>query len=243
VGYPIAGVEIAIAEDHEILIKAPYVMAGYYRDPDATRAVLDADGWLHTGDLGEFTADGALKITGCKKDLFKLSTGKYVTPLPLEEQLKQSTLVQQAVVVGAQRKFCAMLIFPNVHKLQSFAKSWGVDLALEDLLRYPKVLEHYQTLIDTANRSLPPWSTVKRFQLINQDLNVENGLLTPTLKLNRSRLNEVFATEIAALYTDAEGAVKSGMKVISPQRHPEREGDVMTDGATLVSYPDISVST
>ena len=110
--------EIAIALDGEILVKAPYVMQGYYQNPDATKAAIDENGWLHTGDLGEFTPEGFLTITGSKKDLFKLSTGKYVTPQPLEEQIKQSPLVPQAVVVGMQKKFCGMLIFPDLDQLR-----------------------------------------------------------------------------------------------------------------------------
>ncbi len=216
VGLPIAGVEIAIALDGEILVKAPYVMQGYYKNPDATKAVMDEQGWLHTGDLGEFNPEGFLTITGSKKDLFKLSTGKYVTPQPLEEQIKRSPLVAQAVVVGMQKKFCGMLIFPDLNKLREHAKTLGWQESDSELLEQPEIIALYQTLVDRANEQLPIWSKVKQFGLVNARLTVGNGLLQPKLKvtdysavkrrsllsplINRAKVNQIFATEINALY-------------------------------------------
>ena len=200
VGLPIPGVEIAIAPDQEILVKAPYVMQGYYHDPDATKAVIDKDGWLHTGDLGEFTPEGFLTITGSKKELFKLSTGKYVTPQPLEAGVKRSPLVAQAVVVGRQQKFCGMLIFPNLEGLKEQAPAMGLHLPTPELLQQPEIIALYQTLVDEANEKLPLWSKVKQFQLVDAELTVANGLLQQNLKVNRAKVSERFATEINALY-------------------------------------------
>ena len=200
VGLPIPGVEIAIANDREILVKAPYVMQGYYKNPKATQAAIDREGWLHTGDLGEFTPEGFLTITGSKKDIFKLSTGKYVTPQPLENRVKRSPLVTQAVVVGVQKKFCGMLIFPDPNNLLAQSKTWGWYLLIDDLLKQPEIVALYQTLVDEANEQLPRWSQVKRFQLVHADLSVANGLLHQNLKVNRAKVNEIFATEIDALY-------------------------------------------
>ncbi len=200
VGLPIAGVEIAIAPDREILVKAPYVMQGYYKNPDATKAVIDEQGWLHTGDLGEFTPEGFLTITGSKKDLFKLSTGKYVTPQPLEEQVKRSALVAQAVVVGIQKKFCGMLIFPDLDQLREHAQTLGWQEPNTELLQQSEIIDLYQTLVDQANEQLPIWSKVKRFQLLNARFTIDNGLLQKKLKVNRAKVNEIFATEINALY-------------------------------------------
>ncbi|MCX7596671.1 MAG: AMP-binding protein, partial [Fischerella sp.] len=202
VGVPMAGVEVAIADDGEILTRSPYITQGYYKNPEATQKLIDADGWLHTGDLGEITADGLLKITGLKKSRFKLSTGKYVTPEPLESKLEQSPLVEKAVAVGVGRKFCAMLIFPNLDNLRSHALSAGLDLPTETLLKHPCIIAMYQALIDEANCHLPHWSTVKRFRLINAILTVENGMLTPTQQVDRAKVAEVFAEEIAAIYED-----------------------------------------
>ena len=204
VGLPIAGVEIAIAQDREILIKAPYVMQGYYKNPEATQAVIDEEGWLHTGDLGEFTSEGFLKITGSKKDLFKLSTGKYVTPEPLESHVKKSPLVKQAVAVGLQRKFCGMLIFPDLDKLYDYAFGMGWHLTTADLLKQPEIIALYQDLIDDANKQLPTWSKVKRFQLVDGNLTVANGLLDSSLKVKRANIDRVFAAEIDAFYGETE---------------------------------------
>jgi long-chain acyl-CoA synthetase len=202
VGVPLAGVEIAIADDGEILVRGPYITQGYYKNPDATQKLIDADGWLHTGDLGEFTADGFLKITGLKKSPFKLSTGKYVTPQPLESKLEKSPLVAKAIAVGSERKFCAMLIFPNLDNLRSSAQAMGIDLPTEELLKHPCIIALYQALVDEANCHLPDWSTVKRFQLIDAALTVENGMCSATGQLRRAKVTEVFAKEIDAIYGD-----------------------------------------
>lgn len=200
VGLPIAGVKIAIAPDGEILVKAPYVMQGYYKNPTATKAVLDENGWLHTGDLGNLDSEGFLTITGSKKDLFKLSTGKYVTPQPLEERVKQSSLVQHAVVVGMQKKFCGMLIFPDLERLQERAKTLNLALSLKELLQQPEIIALYQTIIDEANELLPIWSKVKGFRLIDPNSAMARELLQSKGKINRSQVHEILATEIEALY-------------------------------------------
>lgn len=221
VGVPIAGVEIAIeqssryaiADDGEILIRGPCVMAGYYNNPEATQQVLDADGWFHTGDLGEFTDDGFLKITGLKKSLFKLSTGKYVTPVPLESKLEQSSLVAKAIAVGAERKFCTMLIFPNLDALHEKMRPMGLKLPTEELLKHPCVLSLYQALVDEANCHLPYWSGVKRFAIVNATLSVENGMLSPTGEVKRAKVVETFAKEIDALYVEEKTQRKSDAEV------------------------------
>ncbi|MDJ0706758.1 MAG: AMP-binding protein [Leptolyngbyaceae cyanobacterium MO_188.B28] len=202
VGAPIAGVEMAIAEDGEILIRSPYVMHGYYKNPEATRQALDPAGWLHTGDIGEFTADGLLKITGCKKSIFKLSTGKYVTPQLLERHLRRSPLIKGAIAVGANRKFCAMLIFPNLNQLQAQANAMGLNSPPETLLTQPKIIALYQTLVDNANKQLPSWSTAKRFQLIIPTADLEQQLLNSTLAERRAKARKLFAAEIDALYVE-----------------------------------------
>ena len=206
VGLPIPGAEIAIAADREILVKAPYVMQGYYHNTEATKAAIDENGWLHTGDLGEFTPEGFLTITGSKKDLFKLSTGKYVTPQPLEDCVRRSPLVTQAVVVGMQKKFCGMLIFPDLASLKEQAQALGWYLPTKDLLQQPEIVALYQALVDEANQQLPKWSNVKQFRLVNAELTVANGLLQQNLKVNRAKVNERFATEINTLYGEEKSS-------------------------------------
>ncbi|EKQ70474.1 AMP-forming long-chain acyl-CoA synthetase [Leptolyngbyaceae cyanobacterium JSC-12] len=199
VGLPIPGVKLAIAADGEVLVKSPYIMQGYYRDPDATKRTI-INGWLHTGDLGKLSPDGFLTLTGVKKNLFKLSTGKYVSPLPLEQELNQSPLVAQAVAVGANHKFCGMLIFPNLAALQAEIQPLEIDLSQAIWLQHPCIQALYQALIDTANCHLPYWSTVRKFKLINAEFTLENGLLNPDGTLNRVNILEIFAREIANLY-------------------------------------------
>lgn len=216
VGVPLAGVEVAIAPDGEVLMRSPYIMQGYYHDPGATRRAIDPEGWFHTGDLGEFTSDGYLKIAGYKKDLFKLSTGKYVTPRPLERQLRQSPLVVQAIVVGARQKYCSMLIVPNLDALRDRARTLELDLPTAELLVHPEVLALYRELVDAANQQLPHWSQVKRFQLIDPsvDLAIDPGAVTaspqhfPVLTIApRTTLRELLTPIIDALYAGAGTSV------------------------------------
>uniref|UniRef100_A0A832H3P0 Long-chain fatty acid--CoA ligase n=1 Tax=Oscillatoriales cyanobacterium SpSt-402 TaxID=2282168 RepID=A0A832H3P0_9CYAN len=209
VGVPIPGVELAIAADGEVLVKSPYVMQGYYRDPEATKQTI-TNGWLHTGDLGELSPDSFLTLTGVKKNLFKLSTGKYVSPLPLEQELNQSPLVAHAVAVGANHKFCGMLIFPNLEALQAEIQPLDIDVSQAIWLQHPCIQALYQSLIDTANCHLPYWSTVRKFKLMQTELTLESGLLNPDGTINRVQVLEVFASEIVFLYEHDADRGKEG---------------------------------
>ncbi|WP_022835175.1 AMP-dependent synthetase/ligase [Salisaeta longa] len=204
VGKPLPGVEVMIADDGEILTRGPHVMQGYYKAEDKTAAVMSGDDWFHTGDVGEFDANGNLKITDRKKDLFKLSTGKYVMPQPIENKLGSEPLVDKAVVVGNSRKFCAALIFPTEDQVRAYAKEMDLDSSqpFADLLEEPAMIEQFQQLVDNANEGMDHWSTVKRFALIPDELTIESGLLTPTLKVKRPQMRETYAEEIEALYAD-----------------------------------------
>lgn len=205
VGEPLPDVEVRIAEDGEILTRGPHVMQGYYRDEEKTAKVMEPGGWFHTGDVGEFTDDGFLRITDRKKDLFKLSTGKYVMPQPLENQLSAHPLIEQAVVIGSNRRFCAALIFPNEDALRTYAANHGLDpeTSIDALLARNRIRHVYQRLVDRANRGMDPWSTIKRFALVPARLTVDNGMLTPTMKVKRRVIDERFADEIDALYEEA----------------------------------------
>jgi long-chain acyl-CoA synthetase len=214
VGEPLPGVEVCLADDGEILTRGPHVMKGYYKAPDKTSAVMTDDGWFHTGDIGEFDEDGYLKITDRKKDLFKLSTGKYVMPQPIENRLGSEPLVDKAVVVGNSQKFCAALIFPSEDQVRSKAGILGLDEAqpFEDLLDEPEIIELFQSLVDKANEGMDHWSTVKRFALIPDELTIDSGLLTPTLKIKRPKIREAYADEIQALYEEEPSAQKRTKK-------------------------------
>ncbi len=205
VGPPISGVEVAIAEDGEILTRGPHVMQGYYKAPDKTAEVMDDEGWFHTGDIGEFTPDGFLKITDRKKALFKLSTGKYVIPQPIENELTESPLIEQAVVVGTGEKFCTALIFPNVEAVRIWAKTNGLDASASDeaLLKEQRVVGEFERLVDEANTGMDHWSQVKRFRLVPELMTVENGLLTPTMKVKRRAVHEAHDAGIRGMYSGA----------------------------------------
>ncbi len=202
VGQPIAGVEVAIAEDGEILSRGPHIMMGYYDAPDKTAEVRDDDGWFHTGDIGEFTDDGFLRITDRKKALFKLSTGKYVTPQPIENALMEDPLVEQAVVVGNSQKYASALLFPNMETLRNWAKSKDMDANMSDevLLADPVVQSKFDELVAEANKGTDHWCQIKRFRLISESMTVENKLLTPTMKVVRRKVNEVYGSYIEAMY-------------------------------------------
>ncbi|MEO1622451.1 MAG: AMP-binding protein, partial [Cyanobacteria bacterium J06632_3] len=204
VGVPMPGVELALAPDGEVMAKAPYVMQGYYRNAEATRKVLEENGWLHTGDRGHFSSEGLLTLTGNKKALFKLSIGEYVAPLPIEQALQQSPLVQRALVVGPGRKFCGLLIFPEITALNTYAQQTGMEISDAPLEEQPQVISLYQSLVDDVNASLPFWSTVKRFLLVNVARTTVNTEEQNSLAaLDREILCERFAHEIAALYQPA----------------------------------------
>ncbi|WP_103030520.1 AMP-dependent synthetase/ligase [Salinibacter altiplanensis] len=204
VGEPLPGVEVKIAEDGEILTRGPHVMQGYYKAPDETDAVMEEDGWLRTGDIGEFDADGFLKITDRKKALFKLSTGKYVMPQPMENRMGSDPLVDNAVVVGSDRKFCAALLFPAQDQVRALAdeRGLGAERDIEDLLIEPHIVDAYRSITQGANDGMEPWSTVKRLALIPDELTVESDLMTPTMKIRRPKVRTAYADEIEALYDD-----------------------------------------
>ncbi|WP_299406327.1 long-chain fatty acid--CoA ligase [Acaryochloris sp. IP29b_bin.148] len=217
VGVPIPGVEIAIAPDGEILAKSPYTMKGYYKNPVATQEAIEANGWFHTGDYGDITDEGFLTIIGQKKSLFKLSTGKYVAPEPIEHHLVQSPLVDWAMTVGNQHPYCGLLIFPNLQRVQKLARKLRLHLSLDVVLEHPQIVAEYQTLVDAASQKVPAWSTVKRFRLVPASLNVANGLLTPGRQIDREALCIAFAEEIEALYS----ATPTSVTVSQPRSQAE----------------------
>jgi long-chain acyl-CoA synthetase len=201
VGPPIPGAEVAIAEDGEILTRGPHVMKGYYKADDLTAEVVDADGWFHTGDIGEFTPEGYLRITDRKKALFKLSTGKYVIPQPIENALMEHALIEQAVVVGNNEKYATALLFPSADNLSHWAKGQGIAAdGIDALIQDPKVTAEFERLVAEANRGCDHWSQVKRFRLVPEPMTVDNGLLTPKMSVKRSDVSKRYATDIALIY-------------------------------------------
>ncbi|MDO9595909.1 MAG: AMP-dependent synthetase/ligase [Lutibacter sp.] len=189
VGKAIDKVEVKIAEDGEILIKGPNVMLGYYKDPEKTAEVMSG-GYFHTGDKGEIDADGFLKITGRKKEIFKTSGGKYIVPALLENQMKQSRFIEQILVLGEGQKMAAALIQPNFEFLREWAKRKN-EPVLEnnsDLIINPRIIKRIQKEIDKGNVNFGKWEMIKRFELTPEVWGIDNGLLTPTMKPKRDEI-------------------------------------------------------
>jgi len=209
VGQPLPGFEIRIAEDGEIEIRSETVFAGYYKDPESTAAVLTDDGWLKTGDIGELDADGFLRITDRKKDILVTAGGKNVAPQNLENDLKTSRYVSQALVVGDRRPYVAALVTLDQNEIGRWAAEHGIDADVAELSNDHRVRALVQRVVDDVNRDRSRFEQVKRFAILPRDFTMEDGEVTPTLKLRRRAVAEHFAGEIDDLYSEAhEGAIR-----------------------------------
>jgi long-chain acyl-CoA synthetase len=199
VGQPVPGVEVKIAEDGEILVKGRNVFLGYYKEEDATAECL-VDGWLHSGDLGEFDADGFLTITGRKKDIIITAGGKNIAPKNIEAALKNTDLINEAVVIGDRRKFLTALITLDEEAVDKFltGRVQNGDPAHE----HPEVKRVVESAVESVNSHLARVETIKKFTILPRNFTVETGELTPTLKVKRKVVNENFTDEIESMYRD-----------------------------------------
>ncbi|HVB58301.1 MAG TPA: long-chain fatty acid--CoA ligase [Candidatus Acidoferrales bacterium] len=205
VGRPIPHVEVRIAEDGEILVKGPCVMQGYYRKPDQTREVFTADGWLCTGDIGRLDEDGYLIITDRKKELLKTAGGKFVAPAPIENLLKASAFISNAMVVGDKRKFVSVLIVPNFAAIEAEARKAGREPPVpSQMVSDPWVRDLLSGEIERVTSSLAQYEKPKRFALLAQDFSYASGELTYTLKLKRRVIEQRYEDVIERLYADVE---------------------------------------
>jgi len=201
VGRMIDNVEVKIAEDGEILCKGPNVMLGYYKEPEKTKEVMTG-AYFHTGDIGEIDSDGFLRITDRKKEMFKTSGGKYVAPQLLENRFKQSRFIEQIMVVGEGEKMPAALIQPNFEFVKEWAKRHNIEVGSNDeLVKNEKVIARLQEEVDWANQEFAKWEKVKQFRLTPNVWSVEEGHLTPTMKLKRKPVKEMYLD----LYNDIYG--------------------------------------
>jgi long-chain acyl-CoA synthetase len=204
VGKPIENVKVRIAEDGEILVQGPCVMKGYYERPDDTKAVISADGWLSTGDIGRIDDQGFLYVTDRKKDLFKTAAGKFVAPQPIENLLKASPLISNAVLVGDARRFIAALIVPNFTNIEFAARAEGrAFTSHEEIAADPWVHALIEKEVTQMNSKLAQYETIKKFALLDHDFTFDGGQLTYTLKLKRRVIAERYAQMIEGLYADA----------------------------------------
>ncbi|WP_242929454.1 AMP-dependent synthetase/ligase [Pontibacter vulgaris] len=202
VGMPIDGVEVKISEeDGEILTRGPHVMKGYYNKPELTAEVIDKDGWFHTGDIGTLEKGKYLKITDRKKEMFKTSGGKYVAPQPIENKLKESVVIEQAMIIGSGQKYAAALIVPAFLGLQDWCQHKGIPYTSDaEMIKHPEVLEKYKREIEKTNQGLAQYETIKKFRLIPNMWTVESGELTPTLKVKRKAITENYKSVIDSMY-------------------------------------------
>ena len=206
VGKIMPNLEVRIAEDGEILVRGPSVFKGYWNRPEETKAAL-VDGWFKTGDIGNIDADGYLSVTDRKKDLIKTSGGKFIAPQPIENSLKLSPLVGIAAILGDRRKFAAVMISPNFTALEEWAQ--GNEIAFSsrgELVANPKVQSLYEGIIEGVNQNLARFEKLKRVIVVADEFTVDNGVLTPTLKLRRRVLEERYKKQIDELYAQADEA-------------------------------------
>ena len=202
VGPVLDGFEVKIAEDGEILCKGPGVMMGYYKAPDLTAEVIDSEGWFHTGDIGTFEDGKYLKITDRKKEMFKLSGGKYIAPQMIENKLKTSNLIEQAMVIGANQKFASALISPNFVLLHDWCAEHKIHFENnKDLIQIPEVVAKIQKEVNAINKTLGLHEEIKRFRLVCAEWSPATGDLSPTLKLRRSVIAEKYKHIIDEIYS------------------------------------------
>lgn len=203
VGKPFPGVEVRIAADGEILVRGPNVMKGYLNKPEETAQVIDKDGWFHTGDLGRFDDAGNLVITGRIKEIIVNSYGKNIAPVPVEQALAGSQYVEQAMVIGDRRPYLSALIVPSRLALEEYART--NRLASEDfdhLLKRPEIIALYKTEIEQSLSKFANYEQVRAFRLISEPFTVENGLLTPSLKMRRPKVQLAYRKDIDRMYEE-----------------------------------------
>jgi long-chain acyl-CoA synthetase len=201
VGPPIPGVEVRIAEDGEVLSRGPHIMHGYYNNPEATTSAIDAEGWFHTGDVGELDEDGFLKITDRKKDILVLANGKKVAPQPIEAKLKASPYIANAVLFGDKQPQVVALVVPEMDHLKSWAREQKIETEeLQELVGDARVKKLYRDEIERLTRDLADFEKIRRFTLLAQDFTQDRDEMTPTLKIKRRVVAEHYAGDIQKMY-------------------------------------------
>jgi long-chain acyl-CoA synthetase len=201
VGPVLKNTTVMIAKDHEILCKGPGLMQGYYKEPELTLAAIDKDGWFHTGDLGQLEPGGHLKITGRKKEIFKTSFGKYVSPEMVENNLKESEFIDALMVVGENQKYAAAIIVPDFNHLRTWCEIKGIPYTSNtEMVAMERIQKRFHKEIHKYNKHLGATEQIKAFELLNSEWTVDSGELTATLKLRRSLINERYKSVIEKLF-------------------------------------------
>jgi len=206
VGRPLCNIEVRIAADGELLVRGPSVFKGYWNMPSETTAAFEGD-WFKTGDIGNLDADGYLCITDRKKDLIKTSGGKFIAPQPIENSLKSNRFIAEAAILGDRRRFPAVVIVPAFSALEDWAQQNGIAFeSRQELTALPEVQALYENIVDQVNRNLARFERLKKVLVIPEELSIENGTLTPTLKLRRRNVEARYKIQIEQLYAEATPA-------------------------------------
>ncbi|TAK59848.1 MAG: long-chain fatty acid--CoA ligase, partial [Bacteroidetes bacterium] len=193
--------EVRIAGDGEILARGSNIMKGYWKNQKETDEAIDSEGWLHTGDIGNFDIEGFLHITDRKKHLFVSSGGKNIAPQPIENLFLQSPFIDQFVLIGDKKMFCSALIVPDFDALKEYAKKEGIGFSsVNDLLNQPQIRKLFEQEITTYQKDLAQYERVRKFTLLTEGLTLEGGELTPTLKIKRKVVEDKYKDEIAKMY-------------------------------------------
>lgn len=203
VGFALPGVEVKIAENKEIICRGHNVMMGYYNQPELTREVIDEDGWMHTGDLGEINEYGQVKITGRLKNLFKTSLGKYINPDVIEGKFSESGFIENIVVLGENQKYAGAIIVPDFAFLKTWCHKHEIKYTTpQEMIKNPDVKKRYAEEIKKLNQNFGDTEKIKRYELIADEWSVNNGILTPTLKVKRNVVKEQYKDLIEMMYKD-----------------------------------------
>ena len=201
VGPVLEDIEVKLSDDGEILCKGPNIMLGYYKNPELTAELIDTEGYFHTGDIGSFDENNFLTVTDRKKEIFKLSNGKYVSPQVLENKLKESMLIDQAFVIGENEKFASALISPSFAQLHQWCYDREIKFAdNRELVHLPEVIECFQQEVNQVNKQMSAAEHIKRFRLVTEEWSAQTGELSQTLKLKRSQLSEKYEKIINEIY-------------------------------------------
>ena len=194
---------VVLAEDGEILCRGPNVMLGYWENPEATREAIDAQGYFHTGDIGDTDPAGRLRITDRKKEILVTSGGKNVAPQPLENALRADRFIEQAVVIGERRHFIAAILVPDFPELRRWARHRRLAFASDaELVALPEVLAKMMRRVARVNAQFSPYEHIRKILLLDRELTADSGLLTPSLKIRRRAVDQAFAQRIERLYAE-----------------------------------------
>ncbi len=202
VGPPLNNVTVKIADDGEILCKGPNIMLGYYKQPELTAEAIDEEGWFHTGDLGVFEKEGQLKITGRKKEIFKTSFGKYISPQLLENKFNESPFIETTVVFGENQQYAAALIVPQFEHLKSWCNVKGIEYTTDSqMIKVPRIRKRIQKEVDFFNQSFGKTEQIVRIEILNKSFSVETGEFTAKMSLRRNAILEKYQTQIDKLFS------------------------------------------